>query len=159
MVFAIECVVACLVFTLALEMIAFKRREVFTNDYPPVVTDKLRQMHLVAETPPTKKSDIVRKVIACIVFAILFAMVLHFVNGIEAFVPATITAYLLWLVVDWYDFLFVDVLFAPFDKFYKMAQVSAFERSAVIFHLKGSLKGMVLGLIFAPLVGLFVMWL
>ena len=120
MVFAIECVAACLVFTLALEMIAVKRREVTTNDYPPVVTDKLREMHLVAETPPTKKSDIVRKVIACIVFAILFA---------------------------------------PFDKFYKMAQVSAFEKSAVIFHLKGSLKGMVLGLIFAPLVGLFVMWL
>ncbi len=69
------------------------------------------------------------------------------------------TAYLLWLVVDWYDFLVVDILLAPFDKFYKMAKVSPVERSAVWFHFKGSVRGMVIGLVFAPIVGLIVMLL
>ena len=64
---------------------------------------------------------------------------------------------LLWLVVDWYDFLVVDILSAPFDKFYKMAKASPFEKSAVWFHCKASMRGMVLGLVFAPLVGLIVM--
>ena len=39
MVFFLECVVACVLFTAALEALAAKRREVFVNDYPPVVTE------------------------------------------------------------------------------------------------------------------------
>lgn len=157
MIFIVECVVACVLFTVALEIVCAKRREVFVNDYPPVVTDKLRSLKVVAETPPTKKSDIVRKLIAVIVYAVLFSLVLRYINGITTFVKATLTAYAVWLVVDWYDFLVVDVLIAPFDKFYKMAKVSAFEKSAVWFHCKGSIKGMVIGLVFAPIVGLIVM--
>lgn len=89
----------------------------------------------------------------------LFALVLRFVNGITTFLKAAVTAYLLWRVVDWYDFLVVDILMAPFDKFYKMARVSPFEKTAVWFHFKGSVRGMVIGLVFAPVVGLLVMLL
>lgn len=105
MIFAIECVVACVLFTVALEILCARRREIFINDYPPVVSDKLRDLN----------------------------------------------------VVDWYDFLVVDILFAPFDKFYKMAKVSPIEKSAVWFHFKGSVKGMIIGRAFAPVVGLIVM--
>lgn len=156
MVFWIECLVACALFTITLQIMCAKRREIFTNDYPPVVTDKLRSMNLVAEKPPTKKSDIIRKSIAVLVYAVLFALVLRFINGITIFSDAAVTAYLLWLVVDWYDFLVVDILMAPFDKFYKMAKVSPIEKSAVWFHCKASLKGMAIGIVFAPLVGLIV---
>lgn len=159
MVFAIECIIACVLFTIALEILAARRREVFVNDYPPIVTDRLRDLHMVADTPPTKKSDIIRKLTAFVVFAVLFALVLRFVNGISTFLKATLTAYLLWLVVDWYDFLVVDILMAPFDKFYKMAQVSPVEKTAVWFHFKASARGMILGLVFAPVIGLIVMLL
>lgn len=71
MVFAIECIIACALFTIMLEIICAKRREVFTNDYPPVVIEKLRDMNIVSKKPPTKKSDIIRKVIAIIVYALL----------------------------------------------------------------------------------------
>lgn len=113
MIFLVECIIACVSFTIALELFAARRREVFINDYPPVVSEKLRDLNVVAETPPTKKSNIIRKVIAIIVYAVLFALVLRFINGITTFLRATLTAYLLWLVVDWYDFLVVDILFAP----------------------------------------------
>ena len=113
MIFLVECIIACVSFTIALELLAARRREVFINDYPPVVSEKLRDLNVVAETPPTKKSNIIRKVIAMIVYAVLFALVLRFINGITTFLCATLTAYLLWLVVDWYDFLVVDILFAP----------------------------------------------
>mgnify|MGYP007084303504 CR=1 FL=1 len=154
-----ECIVACVLFTAALEIMCARRREIFTNDYLPVVTDKLRDLNVVGEKPPTKKSDIIRKFVAIIIYAVLFALVLRFVNGITTFLKAAVTAYLLWLVVDWYDFLVVDILMAPFDKFYKMAKVSPFEKSAVWFHFKGSVRGMVIGLVFAPVVGLLVMLL
>lgn len=159
MTFLVECIVACVLFTVALEIMCAKRREIFTNDYPPVVTDKLRDLNVVGEKPPTKKSDIIRKCVAIIIYAVLFALVLQYVNGITTFLKAAVTAYLLWLVVDWYDFLVVDILMAPFDKFYKMAKVSPFEKSAVWFHFKGSVRGMVIGLVFAPVVGLLVMLL
>lgn len=156
MIFLIECVIACALFTVALEIMCAKKREIFTNDYPPVVTEKLREMNVVSEKPPTKKSDVFRKLAAVIIYAVLFAVVLRFVNEIKTFLEAALTAYLLWLVVDWYDFLVIDILLAPFDKFYKMAKVSPFDKSAVWFHCKGSLKGMIIGLIFAPVVGLIV---
>lgn len=157
MIFLIECIVACALFTAMLEILCAKRREILTNDYPPVVTEKLRSLNIVSEKP--KKSDIIRKLIAVIIYAVLFAVVLRFVNGITTFLNAAVTAYLLWLVVDWYDFLVVDILLAPFDKFYKKAGVSPFETSAVWFHCKASMRGMLLGLVFAPIVGLIVMFL
>ena len=157
MIFLIECIVACALFTAMLEILCAKRREIFTNDYPPVMTEKLRSLNIVSERPPTKKNDIIRKVIAIIIYAALFAVVLRFVNGVTTFLNAAVTAYLLWLVVDWYDFLVVDILLAPFDKFYKMAKVSPFEKSAVWFHFKASVRGIIIGLVFAPIVRLIVM--
>ena len=151
MVFLVESIAACVLFTLMIEIATAKRREAFTNDYPPVVTDKLRQMGLIAEKPPAKKKDIIRKLIAMAVYALLFALLLRYVNGIETFPEGAITAYGLWLVVDWYDFLVADILLAPFDKFYKASGVSAFDKNAVWFHFKGSLRGTALGLFLLPL--------
>ena len=156
MVFLIESITACALFTLLIKLISHNRQEVFTNDYPPVVTDKLRSLGLIAEKPPAKKKDILRKLTAMIVFAILFALLMRHVNGIETFWEAALTVYGLWLVVDWYDFLVMDILLAPFDKFYQKSGVSAFDKSAVLFHFKGSLRGMVLGIICAVLVGVLV---
>ena len=56
MVFLIECIAACALFTAALEILCAKRREIFTNDYPPVVTEKLRAQNLVAEKPLFSRS-------------------------------------------------------------------------------------------------------
>lgn len=67
MVFVVECIAACVLFTVALEILCARRREIFTNDYPPVVTDKLRSLNLVAKKPPAKKSDIIRKAAAVII--------------------------------------------------------------------------------------------
>ena len=154
MLFLTEAVIACLSFHLMVAAICNNRHEVFTNDYPPVVTDRLRTMGLIAEKPPVKKKDIIRKLIALLVYAILFALLLRYVNGVTTFAQAALTAYGLWLVVDWYDFLVIDILAAPFDKFYKLSGVSAFNREAVAFHFRGSVKGMVLGIACALIVGL-----
>ena len=156
MLFLIESIVACVVFTLLIKLISHNRQEVFTNDYPPVVTDKLRKLGLIAEKPPAKKKDIIRKLTAMIVFAVLFALLMRHVNGIETFWKAVLTVYGLWLVVDWYDFLVMDILLAPLDKFYQKSGVSAFDKAAVLFHFKGSLRGMLLGVICAVLVGVLV---
>lgn len=155
MVFLIESIVACILFTLIIKLISWNRQEVFTNDYPPVVTDKLRTLGLIAEKPPARKKDMIRKLAAMVVFTFAFALLMRYVNGIETFREAALTVYGLWLVVDWYDFLVLDILLAPFDKFYQASGVSVFDKSAVLFHFKGSLRGMVLGLPACLIAGVF----
>ena len=49
MVFAIECIIASVLFTIALEILAARQRDVFVNDYPPIVTDRLRDLHMAAD--------------------------------------------------------------------------------------------------------------
>ena len=93
------------------------------------------------------------------IFAMLFALLMRYVNGIETFTEAAGTVYGLWLVVDWYDFFVLDILLAPFDRFYRASGVSALDQSAVKFHFIGSLRGMGLGVICAVLVGLIVVLL
>lgn len=156
MTFVLECIIACGLFTIVIKTASSGRREAFENDYPPVVTARLREMGALANRPPTKRADIVRKAVAFMVFSALVAVALRHVNGIHTFVEAAYTAYALWFVVDWYDFLVVDILLAPFDAFYRMAGVNAFDRSAVQFHARASLRGMVIGLPFALFVGLLV---
>ena len=156
MIFLIESVIACAIFTLLIKAISHNRQEIFTNDYPPVVTDKLRTLGVIAEKPPAKINDVIRKLIALVVFAILFALLMRHVNRITTFGEAALTVYGLWLVVDWYDFLVMDILLAPFDKFYQASGVSAFDKNAVLFHFKGSVRGMILGVFCALLVGLIV---
>lgn len=50
----------------------------------------------------------------------------------------------------------MDILLTPLDKFYQKSGVSAFDKSAVLFHFKGSVRGSVLGVVCAALVGLIV---
>ena len=157
MIFWLEAAALCLFFHALIAIVLSKKQSAFVNDYPPVVTDKLRELGLIAQKPPARKQDILRKLIAVIVYSVLFALLLRQVNGIHTFWEGALTAYGLWLVVDWYDFLVMDVLCASTDKFYRLAEVSGFEKSSVLFHFKGSLRGMVIGLVFAPIVGLLVM--
>ena len=157
MIFWIEAAALCLLFHLMIWLVLRKKQAAFVNDYPPVVTDRLRVLGLIAQKPPARRQDVLRKLAAVVIYSVLFALLLRHVNGIHTFAKGALTAYALWLVVDWYDFLVMDVLCASADPFYRAAGVSGFEKSSVLFHFCGSLRGMAIGLVFAPIVGLLVM--
>ena len=70
MLFLTEAVIACLGFHLMIAAISHNRQAVFANDYPPVVTERLRAMGLIAEKPPAKKKDMIRKLIALLIYAL-----------------------------------------------------------------------------------------
>ncbi|MBP3656462.1 MAG: hypothetical protein J6K32_07180 [Clostridia bacterium] len=157
MIFFAESVALCVLFTAMVRLAMWKRQTAFANDYPPVVTDRLRAMGLLAQRPPARKADLARKAAAMVVFSLLFALLLRQANGIDAFMPGVLTSYALWLVVDWYDFAVVDVLLAPLDRFYRASGVSAFDPQAVRFHFMHSLLGMALGIPFALMTGLLIL--
>ena len=100
MIFWIEAAVMCLLFHGQIAIVLSKKQAAFVNDYPPIVTDKLREQGLIALKHPYRKTDILRKLIALIVYAVVFALILRFVNSIRSFWEEALTAYGLWLVVD-----------------------------------------------------------
>ena len=126
MLFLLESIGACILFTLTLRIVMVGRQTAFVNDYPPVVTEKLRQMNLIAQKPPARKKDIIRKLIAAIVYGVAFALLLRYDNRIESLLPAMTTAYGLWQDVAWCDGSVTDALFAPSEKFSKVSGVIAF---------------------------------
>lgn len=156
MVFLAECIAACALFTLFVKLATWQQQAVFTNDYPPIVTRRLRVLGLIAEKPPVRKQDYLRKSAAMVLFTFLFALLLRHVNQLDSFCPAALPTYGLWLVVDWFNFAVVDVLLAPFDRFYHLSGVSAFAPEAVRFHFAHSIFGMALGLPVAMIAGLLV---
>ena len=83
MVFVIESIVACLLFTLMLELATRNRREAFANDYPPVVTDKLRVLGLIAQKPPAKQKDNLHCFIWVLLFAIRCVSLFSYLPAIE----------------------------------------------------------------------------
>lgn len=157
MLLFLECLIACALFLLMIKLATAARRAAFVNDYPPVVTDKLRTLGLIAPKPPARRQDHIRKAIAMLVYLLIFALVLRYVNGVRTYGLAALSAYAIWLAVDWFDFAVIDILLAPFDKFYRAAKVSAFDVSAVKFHFLASCRGMLLGLPVSLLAGLVTM--
>lgn len=154
MLLFMECLIACALFLLLIKLATAARREAYVNDYPPVVTDKLRALGMIARKPPARKQDYIRKAVAMAVYLLIFALVLRYVNGVAEFLPACLSAYVIWLAVDWFDFAVIDILCAPFDKFYRLAKVSAVDPGAVKFHFLASCRGMLLGLPVCVLAGL-----
>ena len=47
----IESIIACVLFTVIVIIATRSRREAFVNDYPPVITENLRDMRMIAEKP------------------------------------------------------------------------------------------------------------
>lgn len=160
MVLAMECVILCVLFTIMVLATSKKSNGyAMLNDYPPEVGRRVRKMGLLTEgNIPTRKRDMKRKLLAVILYSLLFSLLLYFANGCRSFWEGAFYSYLIWLAVDWYDFLVVDIAFAPFDKLMKKVNYKT-DFEAVKFHFMGSVKGMVIGIPFALVVGLLVLLL
>lgn len=79
---------------------------------PPAVVDRAIDLGLIRDndrkTSSTKKA-LKRKWSAIIVFGIVLGVFVYFANGTHSFVSGFLTSYGLWLVVDWYDVLILDI--------------------------------------------------
>ena len=161
MVLVIECLVAVILFTaFAIPSTAHDPLG-WIGDYPPAIRTRCEELGLVA--PREQRftlADLARKGLALVVFGFALAFMLIKLNRAHTFWQGFRDAYLLWLVVAWWDALVIDCgWFCHTPRVRIPGTEDMPEYHDYLFHITQSCIGSVLGLPVCLLVGLVVQML
>ena len=155
MILFIECAVLCVLFTIPL-LIMSKNPLSGINNYPPAIIRRVQELGMIDDAGlPRSKKVIVRKLIAALVIAVICAWVVYFVNGARIFWEGLGVTYLIWTVVDWYDAVIIDWIWFCHNPRFVISGTEDMVKDYhdYWFHAKASLKGMLIGLPVALIVG------
>lgn len=158
--FIIESIVLCIIFTVLILSQMRKPLITMIYSYPPAIVDRVIELGLIQDSD--RKNSSTRKALkkkwpAIIVFGILLGVFVYFVNDAHSFVSGFLTSYGLWLVVDWYDALILDIGWFCHSKRVRIPgtedMLDAYHD--YWFHIKASCLGMLLGLPACLIAGVF----
>ena len=95
---------------------------------------------------------------AAIVLGMILGAVVYFVNGSRSFLNGFLVSYGLWMIVDWYDAIVIDILWLCHSKAYILPgtedMTAAYHDYG--YHVKSTCVGMLIGLPICLLIGLTV---
>lgn len=157
MIFAIESVVLCLVFTL---MVYFMSREPIKTlyNYPPRIQERVKSLEEYKDQIPTQKNKLAAKLVACLLFVVILSLILRYVNGYTTFLHAFGYGFGLWTIVNLWDVIVLDILWFCHDPYFvfKGTEDMVGDYHDYWFHIKGFFIGEALALVVCALAGLFV---
>ena len=159
MLFSLEAMAFCLVFTALVAASVLKNPLNWISDYPPAIQKRAMELGLV---PKDKKritpAELTRKAVGSLLIVALLSLLLTYVNGLETFRQGFFWSYGLYGVVALYDALVVDIAWFCHSKRVILPGTEDMVESYhdYWFHIRMSLIGMVLGLPICLLVGLGV---
>ena len=159
MILFIECMIAIILFTAIVIPVALINPQYIVGDYPPEIIKRCVELKIIPErkTRFTKK-EIIKKIIACILFVTILAFIVYKFNGADTFASGFINSYIIWLAVCWYDALILDCIFFCNVKRFRISGTEDMkEYKDYLFHIKGSIRGSLIGIFACMLVGLLVM--
>ena len=158
-VFVIEAVVLCVLFHLGIWMQARKDPAVKIYDYPPAIVERYVELGKIPDKKnPSTLERVKKKWPAAIVLGILLGAVVYFVNGARSFLNGFLVSYGLWLIVDWYDAIVIDILWFCRAKMWILPGTEDMTEAYhdYEYHMKASCVGMLIGLPVCLLIGLVV---
>ncbi|MBP0960321.1 MAG: hypothetical protein J5992_09370 [Oscillospiraceae bacterium] len=151
MILIIECIVCCLVFHLLIALVHKKDNLLMAGSYPPKIRERLREMGVIPKEQKTRfsKKEIIRKVVGVIVFSIIIAFIMIFVNGQREFLGSFLSVLAISLSITWYDAIIMDCLIFCHDKrkIIKGTEDLKEEYRDYLFHIKQSMIGTVISVI------------
>ena len=157
MVLLIESLILCALFTIPV-FIGNRNPMTMIHNYPPEIIKKACELKLI-DSPQAHRSKktIIKKLLAAILFTVLLAVTVRFANGAETFREGFGWTYLLWTIVNWYDVIFMDILWFCHDKRYVLPGTEGMPAYRDYWcHIKAGLRGMLHGLPAALLAGCIV---
>lgn len=159
MVILIESIVLILLFTVVFGGQTLKNPISMIHDYPPAIQNKCKELGIISDSQKGySKTDIIRKIIAIIVFGLILAFIVYKFNSADTFLKGFATSYLLWNIVNWYDAIILDcVWFCHSKKVVIPGTEGMKEYKDYWFHIKGGFTGMLFGIPACIIVGLFVL--
>lgn len=157
MILIIESVVLCALFTLMVYIMSRKPIQTLYN-YPPKIQKRVMSLEEYKDQIPTRKNKVVAKVGASLLFVVILALILRFVNGYTTFLEAFGYGFLLWSVVNAYDAIVLDIIWFCHDPHFvfKGTEDMVEEYHNYWFHIKGFFIGEGLALVVCALAGLLV---
>ncbi len=115
MIIAIESLILCLAFTLAVYLISRDPLKELYN-YPPAIRERVISMDEYKGRIPTRKNKLIVKLLACVLFIAVISLILRFINGYTTFLKAFGYGFLLWTIVNLWDLIVLDILWFCHDK-------------------------------------------
>lgn len=161
MVFFIESLIACALFTLMVFLMSRDPIKTVFN-YPPAIIERCDKLGLVdASNKPGGVGFYVKKLTAMAIFGVLLGLLVRYVNGCTTFWCGCLTAYALWVVVNWFDAIVLDCIWFCNDKHFVIpgTEDMVADYHDYWFHIKGALIGMLLGIPAALVAGLMTLLL
>ena len=156
MLFLVESIIACAVFTLFVFLMSREPVKMVFN-YPPAIVERCKSLGLVDESNrPGGTVFYVKKITAMAIFGILLGLLVRYVNGCTSFWCGCLTAYALWCVVNWFDAFVLDCIWFCHDKHFVIHGTEDMVKDDhdYWFHIKGGFIGMLLAIPAALVAGL-----
>ena len=161
MVFLIESLIACAFFTLFVFLMSRNPVKSIFN-YPPAIIERCDNLGLVdASNRPGGTVFYTKKIVAMVLFGVLLGLLVRYVNGCTTYWCGALTAYALWVVVNWFDAIVLDCIWFCHDKHFVIPGTEDMVKDYhdYWFHIKGAFLGMLLGVPSALVAGLVAMYL
>ena len=156
MIFLIESLIACAIFTLFVFLMSRDPVKTIFN-YPPAIIKRCEKLGLVNEgNRPGGVGFYTKKLTALAVFGILLGLLVRYINGCTTFWSGCLTAYALWCVVNWFDAFVMDCIWFCHDKHSVITGTEDMVKDYhdYWFHIKGGFIGMLLAIPAALVAGL-----
>lgn len=154
MVLFIQCIFACLLFSLAIFIQMLKNDPVKgLYNYPPKIQERVKSMKEYEGRIPSRSDKISFKLIGAIVFVVI-GVLLVWMAGSEGFLDAFVHMFILFTVVGLYDLIVIDWLLFRHVKRFRIPGTEDMvkEYHNYWFHFVAFMRGIVIGLVIAMVV-------
>jgi len=160
MIFIIEAIVLCALFTVMVTMMAKEPIKTLYN-YPPKIQERVKSLEGYKDKIPTQKNKIAAKLTASVLFVVILSLVLRYVNGYTTFIEGFGYGFLLWTIVNVYDAIVLDICwFCHEPRFvFEGTEDMVEEYHNYWFHIKGCLIGEGIALVICAIVGLVIQFI
>jgi len=157
MIIVIESIVLCALFTLMVFIMSRKPINTLYN-YPPKIQERVKSLDEYKDKVPETKNKVAAKLIASILFLVIIALILRFINGYTTFLESFKYGFLLWTIVNLYDAIVLDIIWFCHDPHFvfKGTEDMKDEYHNYWFHIKGFFIGEILALVICSLAALMV---
>lgn len=157
MIIAIEGIVLCVLFTLSVWLMSRNPIKELYN-YPPAIQERVKSLDEYKDQIPTQKNKVAAKLIASVIFVIIIALILRFINGYTSFLKSFGYGFILWTIVNLYDAVVLDIIWFCHDKHFviKGTEDMVKDYHDYWFHIKGFFIGEALAIVVCALSGLIV---
>lgn len=155
MILVVECIVACVIFTLVILPSLYKEPIKHIMSYPLAIRKRVESLPQYKDIIQAKKKrHLTIKIIAIFVFAIILAAVAY-LSGAKSFSEAYLHVFTLFFVVNVYDMLVLDIGIFCHSKKTRIPGTEDMDKEyrSPLHHVRGAVIGTIIGAVVALIAG------